>query len=66
MAEKLRSQSGTSSLITITVSTLIALLFSNWILSPMSQTFLFKVEAQQPDTTSRQGKIDDLKIKTYA
>ena len=63
MAEKLRSQGGTSSLITITVSTLIALLFSNWILSPMSQTFLFKVEAQQPDTTSRQGKIDDLKTK---
>jgi subtilisin len=63
MAEKLRSQGGTSYLITITVSTLIVLLFSNWILSPMSQTFLFKVEAQQPDTTSRQGKIDDLKTK---
>ncbi|HVD07245.1 MAG TPA: hypothetical protein VNB67_02280, partial [Nitrososphaeraceae archaeon] len=61
MAEKLRSQGGTSSLITITVSTLIALLFSNWISSPMSQTFLFEVEARQPDTTSLQGKIDDLK-----
>ena len=63
MAEKLRSQGGTSSLITITVSTLIALLFSNWILSPMSQTSLFDVEAQQPDTTSLQGKIDDLRTK---
>jgi subtilisin len=63
MAEKLRSQGGTSSLIAITVSTLIVLLFSNWLLSPMSQTFLFKAEAQQPDTTSRQGKIDDFKSK---
>jgi len=63
MAEKLRSQGGTSSLITITVSSLLALLFSNWILSPMSQTSLFEVEAQQPDKTSLQGKIDDLRTK---
>ena len=63
MTEKLRSQGGTSSLITITVSTLIALLFSNWILSPISQTSLFEVEAQQPDKTSLQNKIDDLRTK---
>jgi subtilisin family serine protease len=63
MTEKLRSQGGTSSLITITVSTLITLLFSNWILSPIAQTSSFEVEAQQPDKTSLQGKIDDLRAK---
>jgi hypothetical protein len=29
----------------------------------MSQTSLFEVEAQQPDATSLQGKIDDLRTK---
>jgi subtilisin len=63
MAEKPGFQVRTSSLIMIIVSTLIALLFSNSISSPMSQTFLSEVEAQQPDITSQQGKIDDLKTK---
>ena len=66
MAKKLRSQGRTSSLIMITVSIVIALFFSNWILSPMSQTSMLEVEAQQPDITSLQGKIDDLKTNALA
>ncbi|HJY09880.1 MAG TPA: protease inhibitor I9 family protein, partial [Nitrososphaeraceae archaeon] len=66
MAKKLRSQGRTSSLIMITVSILIALFFSNWISSPMSQTSMLEVEAQQPDITSLQGKIEDLKTNALA
>ena len=66
MAKKLRSQGRTRSLIMITVSILIALFFSNWILSPMSQTSMLEVEAQQPDITSLQGKIDELRTNALA
>ena len=61
MARKLSSQGESSSLITIIVSTLIALLFSNWILGSISQISLFEVEAQPVNTTSLQGKSDDLR-----
>jgi hypothetical protein len=64
MIKKPRSQGRTSPLITILSSTLIVLLFSNWILSPMSQNSFFEAKAQRFDTTSLQSN-DDLRINSH-
>ena len=65
MIKKPRSQGRTSPLITIISSTLIVLLFSNWILSPVSQNSFFEAKALRFDTTSLQGKNDDLRINSH-
>jgi subtilisin family serine protease len=65
MIKKPRSQGRISPLITIISSTLIVLLFSNWILSPVSQNSFFEAKALRFDTTSLQGKNDDLRINSH-
>jgi subtilisin len=65
MIKKPRSQGRTSPLITIISGTLIVLLFSNWILSPMSQNSFFEAKALRIDITSLQGKTDDLRINLH-
>jgi len=63
--KKSPSQGRISPLITIISSTLIVLLFSNWILSPMSQNSFFEAKALRFDTTSLQGRNDDLRINSH-
>jgi subtilisin len=63
--KKSPSQGRISPLITIISSTLIVLLFSNWILSPMSQNSFFEAKALRFDTTSLQGNNDDLRINSH-
>jgi subtilisin len=65
MIKKPRSQGRISPLITIISSTLIVLLFSNWILSAVSQNSFFEAKALRFDTTSIQGKNDDLRINSH-
>jgi subtilisin len=65
LTKKPRSQRGTGLLITIISSSLIVLLFSTSILSPMLQSSLFEVEAKPIDKTSLKGKKDDLRTEGF-
>jgi subtilisin len=61
MVKESRSHSNINSEFLFAAITLIVLLFSNSIFSPVFQTFLKEVEAQLVDTASLKDKIDALK-----
>jgi Peptidase inhibitor I9 len=58
-------EGGTGLLSTIISSSLIVLLFSTSILSPMLQSSLSEVEAKSIDKTSPEGKKDDLRTDVF-